>query len=144
MSEPLKPATKEGVFAAIKPRIVAVPIPELGIEWYLCGLTLTGKDAFEASLLVNAGQENQRLMLHQARAKLLQRTTVKGPDDATLLFGEGDLDRLGGLPAKIGDRLFEIAKRESGMDQAEVRRMLKNSGAGPIADSASDSVSPQD
>lgn len=138
---PLTPATKEAVFAGIKPRIVPVDVPEMGLVWHLCGLTLNGKDAFEASIIINAGTDNQTMNLRQFRAKLLQRTSVH--PDGTLLFGESDIEKLGGLPAHVGDRLFEVAKRESGMDQAEVKRMLKNSGAGQTSDSASASPSPQ-
>jgi len=144
MSEtPLKPITKDAVFAAMKPRIVTVPVPELGIEWYICGLTMNAKDDFEKSLLENAGQDDQRVILDRLRSKLLQKTSVKGPNDYSLVFGETDIEKLGGLPAAIGDRLFDVAKKESGMDQAEVKRMLKNSAAGQTSASASGSASPQ-
>lgn len=91
-------------------------------------LSGTDRDAFETSLLVGAGK-NQRMSTLNIRAKLTALSIVNAKGD--LLFALEDILALGKKNAAALDRVFEVSQRLSGISDADVEQLAKNSGAVP-------------
>jgi predicted trehalose synthase len=118
--------------------IEEVVVPEWGGgKVYVCGLTSAGKNAYESSLFEIKGK-TQKMRLENATAKLLVRTLVDR--DRRPLFTETQVEALGRKSAAVLERLQRIAQRLSGMTQAEVEELIKNSDAAPSDGSSSASL----
>ena len=104
-----------------------VVVPEWGGKTVVvCGLTASGKNAYEASLVEIRGQ-SRRVRLENATAKLVIRCAVNRQRQP--LFSEGDIERLGTKSAAALERIARVAQRLSGMTQADVEDLVKNSDA---------------
>lgn len=120
-----------------------IPIEEVVVpEWknrtvLVCGMTAAGKNAYQASLVEIKGKSHT-VRMENATAKLLVRTLVNRQRQT--LFTETDIERLGGKSAAALERLAKVANRLSGMDQAEVEALVKNSNAAQSDDSPSVSL----
>jgi len=115
-----------------------IPTEEVAVpEWQgrkvlVCGLTAASKNAYEASLVEIKGQ-SRKMRLENATAKLLVRTLVNRQRQP--IFTEAQIERLGTKSASALERLSKVAQRLSGMTQAEVEEIVKNSDAAQSGDS---------
>ena len=112
------------------------------------GLTGTERDAFEAScqriMPVRDGRGKEMVpVLDNIRAKLIVKC-VLDPDDDTRLFSDQDANALGEKSGKVLDRLYDAAAKLSGISEADVEDLAKNSEAGRSGDSASPSLENSD
>jgi hypothetical protein len=115
-----------------------VTVPEWkGRKVMVCGLTAAGKNAYEASLVEIKGN-SRKVKLENALAKLLVRCLVNRQRQP--LFTETDIERLGTKSAAALERLARVAQRLSGMSQADVEELVKNSDAAQSGDSPIDSL----
>ena len=133
-------ATKQAILAADDFVMEPVDVPEWKLRVFVCGLTGTGKDEYEKSIVEFKGKKTT-LNMSFMRTKLLVRTVVD--KNRGLLFTETDIEKLGTKSALALDRLYEVARRLSGLDDKEVETIAKNSGAGQASDSANASPSLQ-
>lgn len=87
------------------------------------GLSGRERDDFEASIVVGRGQKRD-INMRNLRAKLIVRTLID--DTGTLLLGEADIADVGNLPAVDADKLFDAARRLSGMTEQDVEELGKD------------------
>lgn len=116
--------TRDQILAAQDIAIEEVAVPEWGGAVRVRGLTGEERDAYEATMLRMRGT-NAQLNLANARAKLVQRSVVG--EDGALLFSEADIAALSKKSASALERIFDVAQRLSGLRQADIEEMTKNS-----------------
>ena len=115
-----------------------VPVPEWGGSVLMRGLTGRERDAFEASIVrmqggaPGAGMERS---LQNIRARLVAMAAID--ETGARLFEDRDVRALGEKSAAALDRLFDVARRLSGMTEADVQAIAEDFGGGPSADSGS-------
>lgn len=92
-------------------------------EVYLKELTGSERDAYEQSLYEIKRNKPEMRMEH-ARAKLLVKTICD--KEGKLLFKNADIVAVGKIPAKILDKLFEVAQDMNGLAEGEIEEQVKN------------------
>lgn len=124
--------------SSLKTEEVRVPEwadPESGADTVLVReLRGRERDEWEASLAVQRGRRMVPDVANM-RAKLVARTVVGA--DLEPLFTQQDVNALGELSAAALDRVFDVASRLSGLNEADLEDMAKNSGTGQDAGSSS-------
>jgi hypothetical protein len=119
--------TKEQFLGARKLAIEPLDVPELGGQVFVREMTAAERDRFEAAHI--------KAPFVNLRARLAAATLCD--DQGALLFGPGDVEALGLIPARILDRVFPVASRLSGLSRSDVEDLEKNSRAAPSASSPS-------
>ena len=109
-------------------------------EWWggkvkVKGLSGKERDAFENSFVHRKGK-NQTVKPENIRAKLCVLTIVD--NEGKRVFRDIDAETLGKKSAAPIDKVFEVASRLSGMSEADVDEMVKNSESNHSDDSTSD------
>lgn len=117
-----------------------VKCPEWGTKANPIGLTrvqsLTGLERDEWEELCQVEKAGKKeFSTKQLREKLLAKTCVDG--DGKLLFSEGDLIELAKKNSTPLTRLFDVARKLSGIGVQDVEELTKNSEAAPGGDSSS-------
>lgn len=125
--------TRDGILETDDTVYEDVPVPEWNrknpnAKVRVRSLTGTDRDAFETSLLVGTGK-NQRMSTLNIRAKLAALSIVDYLGEP--LFALEDILALGKKNAAALDRVFEVAQRLSGISDADVEELAKNSGTAP-------------
>lgn len=120
----IKLLTADEILAAEDIQTEIVHVPEWGGSVRVKGLSGTERDAFEASLVENAGTKRQRLSLANVRAKLCALTIVD--EKGAQLFRETQLGKLGGKSASALDRIYAAAQRLSKISDADVEELVGN------------------
>jgi hypothetical protein len=118
--------SKKDILAAVDIKTETVSVPEWGGEVLVQGMTGTQRDAFEASIVHLEGKK-AAADLANIRAKLVALSVVD--EEGDLLFDESDVEALGEKSAVALQRVFEVAQRLSGLTQADVEELAKNSGS---------------
>lgn len=116
-----------------------VSVPEWGAVVRIRALTGLERDRYEESLTIVRQQgkkQTREAHMANARAKLVALCAIN--EDGTPLFERAQVDALGAKSAAALDRLFDAALRLSGLKEAEVEELGKNSESGdPSAASTS-------
>lgn len=99
-----------------------VDVPEWGGEVVVKAMTGLERDAFEGSLIGTNGQTK----IDNIRAKLVQKTVID-PETNKPLFTVADIEMLGGKSASALDRIFNVARKLSGLSDDDVEALEKNS-----------------
>ncbi len=127
--------TREQILAAVDLKIEAVEVPEWDSTVYVRNLTGRARDKFEASRYRLKDKSKEVEVIHDnTRAQLLALTLCD--EDGKLLFTDADVAALGEKNAAVLDRLFDVARRLSGMRPEDTEDRRKNS-PGDQADSSS-------
>jgi len=113
----------------------AVECPEWGGKVRVRSLTGTQRDAYEASLVSDRGND-RKLNLANARAKMVVLAVVDA--DGRQLFTADDVRALGRKNAAPIERIFDAARRLSGMSREDVEKLTENFGDDPSDDGTSD------
>jgi len=114
-----------------------VDVPEWGGAVIVQELTGKERDAFEASCVKKKGAHSFEMTFANVRAKLIVRAVRAA--DGTRMFADTDVDALGELSAQALNRLFTTAQRLSGMTDADVEELAKNSAGERSGSSPTDS-----
>ena len=105
------------------------------------GLTGKERDAFELSCTERkkgkGGKETVTMKLDNVRAKLVARSVVDGPG-GSLIFSEADVHALGNKSALELQRVFDVARRLSGLTDDDLEELSKNSESDQSDSSSSD------
>ena len=118
-----------------------VEVPEWGGSVIVRGLSGTGRDTFEASLVLQRGKK-QEANLANFRAKLLAHSLV---DEAgRLLFTAADVPMLGRKSAIALERVYEVAQRLSRLSPDDVDELTAELGNDQSDGSGSDSQDTSD
>lgn len=108
---------RKAIFKAVDLDVKTVEVPEWGGEVCVRGLTARERDHFEASIGTSANLEN-------LRARLVVLTLCD--EEGERLLKDSDAIELGKKNAQVVDRLFEIARKMSGMTDADVEELEGN------------------
>lgn len=104
-----------------------VKVPEWGGMVTLRALTGAERDAYEASMVLTEGGD-RRANMHNIRARLVARCLCD--DEGNRLFSDDEIELLGAKSGAALARLFEVAKRLSGLSNEDIEDLEKNSEAG--------------
>lgn len=114
--------TKEQILAADDIPIREVEVPEWGGTVRMRGLTGSERDAYELSLFQVRGEKRIPRM-ENARARLVALCIVDG--EGNRLFSDEEVKALGGKSGKVLDRLFDEARKLSGLTPEDVEELAE-------------------
>lgn len=112
-----------------------VEVPEWKGRVLVRGMTAAERDRYETGSLKGKGR-NREVNLANLRARLVVLCTVD--ENRERLFQDADADKLGKKSALAVNRIFEIARKLSGMTEDDLEEMAGNSERVPSGSSASD------
>lgn len=112
-----------------------VDCPEWGGKVRIRGLSGTQRDAYEASLVQSNGGD-KKLNLANARAKMCVLAIVD--EGGRPIFTSDDVRALGRKSALPIERIFDAARRLSGMSEEDVDKLTENFGSDPNDEGTSD------
>lgn len=127
--------SREAILEADDTRYETVACPEWGGDVRLKSISGAKRDQYEASLVEERGA-SRKMNLRNARAKLIILTAVD--ETGRQLFTSEDLRQLGNKNAAPLDRLFDAARKLTGMSDDDVKELTENFGATPDDDDSSD------
>lgn len=130
--------TRENILAADDLGRELVSVPEWGGDVYVRGLTGKERDAFEAGMIDQRGK-SQTVNLQNIRAKLAGLSICD--ENGKRIFTDADLAALAGKSAVALNRVFEVARRLSGLGDDDVKELAKELEDNPFAGSHSGSPS---
>lgn len=118
--------SKDTILAAEDLATEDVPVPEWGGTVRVRGMSGGERDAYEASqVAMRQSGKSPELRLSNFRAKLLVRCIVD--EEGKRVFADGEAAELGRKSGAVVDRLFDVARRLSGMTEAAVKEAEGNS-----------------
>ncbi len=100
--------------------IEAVEVPEWGGWVNIRSLSARERDLFEESIGAEEGKQN----LVNLRARLVVLCLCD--EDGGRIFQDGQAEELGAKNAQVISRLFDLARKLSGMTDADVKELEKN------------------
>lgn len=124
--------TRDQILKAEDLKTETVPVPEWGGDVNVRTLTGTERDAFEEGCIKGKGKRD----LSNLRARLCALAIVD--ENSNRMFSDRDVHILGKKSAAALDRVFTVAQRLSGVTDADVDDLAKNSETGQSEDSISD------
>lgn len=127
---------REQILAADDLPVEDVPVPEWGGEVRLRGLTGAELDEYQASLVVQTSNGQQKTNLRNATAKLVSRCAVN--EDGSPLFEPKDLLKLSSKSAVALQRLANVAQRLNGLTDDDLKELTEDFDDGPSASPTTD------
>lgn len=123
--------SKDQILNAEDLQTEVVNVPEWGGDVLVMGLTGAERDAFEASVVTQSQKEKgkgrgTKVDLTNFRAKLVAKSVVD-PDTHDRLFSDAHAVQLGRKSAAALERVFDVARRLSGMSDEDVDELTGNS-----------------
>lgn len=115
--------SKADIWQANDLQIEDVPVPEWGGEVRLKGLSGFERDQFEAKSIIKRGN-NREVNHRNLRARLIAACAIN--EDGSLMFDPGDVLHLGQKSAVALERLFDAARRLSGMTPEDVDELTED------------------
>lgn len=106
-----------------------VDVPEWGGEVYVRSLTGAERDRFEASMIEQRGK-SQHVNMANIRAKLASLTICD--ENGARLFGDEDVKALAGKSAAALNRVFDAARKLSGLADDDVKELTEALEADPF------------
>lgn len=102
----------------------AVEVPEWGCTLLVRTLMAVERDEFEASYVLDKGNNKVEVDRRNLRAKLVVRCVVN--EDGSRLFQDSDVEALGAKSAAAVERLFAVASRLNRLSSQDEAELLKN------------------
>ena len=127
--------TRDDILRANDSQMEAVDVPEWGGQVLVKGLSGTERDRFEQDSIDQRGKTT-KLNFTNIRARLLVLCLVD--EQGNRLFQRSDIDMLGQKSAAALNRVFEVARRLSGLNQEDVEELAENFDDGQSDNSTSD------
>lgn len=118
---------REQILGATKLRVEKVSVPEWNGEVLVRELTGRERDEFESSLVVKEGKQTTTTLAN-IRAKLVARAIVD--ENGIRVLSDDDVEWLGSRSAAALNRVFDVARRLSGLTEEDVEDLTKNSSPG--------------
>ena len=118
--------TAEAIFAAQDLPKTWVECPEWGkgSGVYIRGMTGAERDQFESRVSGLQAGGGVQMDYTNLRASLVASCAVDG--DGNRIFKTGDVDALGKKAGVVLDRLFDAARRASGIGDSDMQELAKN------------------
>lgn len=126
--------SRDQIFAADDRTYEYVPVPEWGGTVRVRSLTGKERDQFEASLIDK--KTGQASKFANARARMVVMTVVD--EHGNRMFSTDDINQLGAKSAGALDRVFDAARKLSGMTEEDLAELVEDFDAGPADDSFTD------
>lgn len=127
--------SKSDILAVDDRQVEDIEVPEWGGEVRMRGLTGKQRDSYEASILDQRGGE-RKVVLANARAKLVALCAID--ENGTRLFSGDEISQLGNKSAVALERLFDAARRLSGMSERDLEKLTENFDDDPSDGDTSD------
>ena len=110
---------------------IDVPTPEWPVKTVrIISMSGADRDSWEASALIRRASLEGTDRLRNLRAELVGRCAVD-PTTGERIFGENDIEALGGKSAKVLERLFAAATQLNAVSDEDMKALEKNFGRGP-------------
>lgn len=126
--------TRDEILALSDIKTEPVHIPEWQTTLTVRSLTGTERDLWEASNLRRKGDKYEGHFAN-LRARLVVLCVVNA--DGSRMFKDEDVNQIGQKNAAALDRIFEVARRLSGLKPEDVESLAKNSEPGQNGTSTS-------
>lgn len=116
------PLSRDAILSVADVQTETLHVPEWNGTVIVRGMTGSQRDAYEASLMVGRGQ-NQQINVKNARAKLVVRCLVD--ENGKQLFSDEDVNALGAKSGAAIKRIFDVAARLSGLSDDDLTEMTQ-------------------
>ncbi|WP_046501618.1 hypothetical protein [Streptomyces odonnellii] len=128
--------TVEDIEAADDRKWEDVPVPEWHGTVRILGMSGTARNAYQKSILViGDGGKSRTIDLADQYAKLLSHCLVN--ENFRRLYNDATVKKLGAKNGEVLERLADIAKRLSGLDEKALKDAEGKSGTTPTSASTS-------
>jgi hypothetical protein len=109
-------------FLGIRPPVEAVELEGRGKVW-IRGLQADERDEYEQSLIERGpdGRSRIKRVQRNVRASLVIRCLVD--EQGERMFQDNQVDAIGKVDAAVIDKLWDIARKLSGMDTEEIAKL---------------------
>ena len=102
-----------------------VDVPEWGGTVRVRTLAGYERDEFDASMMANRDEETEKVNVRGMKVKLVSMSVVD--DKGQRMFPDSDIEELNKKSSGALNRIFEVASRLSGLGEADVKELAKNS-----------------
>lgn len=126
--------SKDAIWQAEDLTYEDVNVPEWGGQIRIRALSGAERDAFEAKSVITKGNDRQ-INTKNLRARLIAATAIN--EDGSPMFEPSDVLHLGQKSAKALERLFDVARKLSGMTAKDVDELTENLDEAQSEDSIS-------
>jgi hypothetical protein len=126
---------RDAIIDADDRKYEVVDCPEWGGKVRVRNLSGAQRDAYEESIIKTNGN-SRSVNLQNARAKMVVLTVVD--KSGTPVFTSDDVRALGRKSAAPIERIFDAARRLSGMSEQDVEKLAENFGNDPSDGGTSD------
>jgi hypothetical protein len=115
-------------FLALRPPMEAIELEGHGKVW-IRGLQADERDEYEQSLIERGPDGRSRVKRHQrnVRASLVVRCLVN--EQGERMFQDNEVEALGKVDASIIDKLWDKARKLSGMDTEAIQALAEGFGS---------------
>ena len=128
---------KETILGAKDRPSEQVEVPEWGVTVTVQAISGSDRDQFDA-WRINEFNSKAANRFRGLRARLCALSIV---EDGRRVFSDSEIDALGNKSSEAIDRIYTVARRISGLSDADVEESIKNSDAAPSGDSGLGSAS---
>lgn len=129
------PLSREEILGANDRKTRDVSVPEWGGSVCVRALSGTERDAYEAGIVQLRGDGTKLVNLKNLRGRLVSLACVD--DEGNRLFSDEDAIALGDKSASALERVFEVARRLSGLSEDDVEELAETFDSAPSGDSIS-------
>jgi hypothetical protein len=127
--------TKEQILGADDRRTEDVEVPEWGGTVRVRALSGRERDAYEAGIVQVRGDGSRNVTLENIRSRLVSLTAVD--ESGERIFSDGDVKALGEKSAAALERVFDVARKLSGLSEDDVEELAGDFDDAPNGDSTS-------
>ena len=127
--------SRDTILGADDRRTEDVEVPEWGGTVRVRGLSGTERDAYEASIVRLKDDGSQTFTLQNARARLVALCACD--EDGERIFTDKDVNELGRKSAVALERVFDAARRVSGLSDDSTEKAAEDFGDAPSGASTS-------
>ena len=127
--------SREAILGADDRKTEDVAVPEWGGTVRVRGLSGTERDAYEAGIVLISRSGQRSVNLKNLRGRLVALACID--EEGNRLFTDEDAIALGDRSAAALERLFDVARRLSGLSDSDVEEMAEGFGPAPSDGSTS-------
>jgi hypothetical protein len=127
--------SREQIIGADDRKTKDVPVPEWGGTVRVRGLSGRERDSYEASIVQVSSSGSRRVSLENLRARLVSFACVD--EEGNRLFSDDDVLALGDKSAAALERVFDEARKLSGLTEGDVEELAEGFGDAPNEPSTS-------
>ncbi len=128
--------SRENILDADDRKSEDVPVPEWGGTVRVRALSGTERDAYEAGIVTLRGDGSKQVNMKNLRGRLVALSVVDG--EGNRLFTDEDAIALGDKSAAALERVFDVARKLSGLSEDDVEELAEGFASAPSDASTSD------